>query len=483
MKILKKTLAVILCLCLLSGLSVCFAADTEKKYLDYKSYVLLGDSVASGWSDVEEIESRFVRVEGSYGAYLADDLGVEEYHPMACIGFRTVEMRYIFEEDFEPDRFLYYSIDKEEMDNKYAPAMRKAVSEADLITLNIGGNDWGSFLGWHVYEEMDKQEANSQFIAELKKYLEEGNAADPDGQATIDAIIDIAAVCGALPDLFRILPFALKEGLENFFTNWNYMIEDIYALNPDVTLVVVGMFDNSIQAEEDWAERQNSEEKLYVSQMIIDFANIPMVEGAKKYGYIYVDTAGTVCEEHHPSRGENGGHRYIADKILEALPDANYPYTDVKMNGKDFKAYEYMYKNNIMSGLTSTTFGPDELLTKAQLAEALYNIAGAPDVSGIDRSFADVDDSHPMKAAMVWADSNGILAADGDNFGPDETLQKATFISAIFKAIKTEGTDFIGTIKALIYTFSYFIKEIFTISKDITRGEAVMKLMEYIEKF
>jgi hypothetical protein len=75
------------------------------------------------------------------------------------------------------------------MDNKYAPAMRKAVSEADLITLNIGGNDWGSFLGWHVYEEMDKQEANSQFIAELKKYLEEGNAADPDGQATIDAII------------------------------------------------------------------------------------------------------------------------------------------------------------------------------------------------------------------------------------------------------------------------------------------------------
>ena len=85
MKILKKTLAVILCLCLLSGLSVCFAADTEKKYLDYKSYVLLGDSVASGWSDVEEIESRFVRVEGSYGAYLADDLGVEEYHPIASV--------------------------------------------------------------------------------------------------------------------------------------------------------------------------------------------------------------------------------------------------------------------------------------------------------------------------------------------------------------------------------------------------------------
>ena len=155
---LKKSAAIFLTLVMLSGMFTCFAAYDfgGKDVSGYKSYVLLGDSIASGWSDVEDIESRFVRVEGSYGAYVADDLGVEEYHPMACIGFRTVEMRYILEEDFEPDRFLYYSIDKELMDTVHAPAMIEAITNADLITLNIGCNDWGSFLGWHVFEELDK---------------------------------------------------------------------------------------------------------------------------------------------------------------------------------------------------------------------------------------------------------------------------------------------------------------------------------------
>ena len=74
-KIIKSTLAVVLAIALLSSLSVCFAA-TEKKHLTYDSYVLLGDSVASGWSDIEHRESTFKRVEGSYGALIADDLNV-----------------------------------------------------------------------------------------------------------------------------------------------------------------------------------------------------------------------------------------------------------------------------------------------------------------------------------------------------------------------------------------------------------------------
>lgn len=378
-KLMKKSIAILLALMLLSGSVVCFAAEGEKKHLDYNSYVLLGDSIASGWSDVVDIESRFVRVEGSYGAYVADDLGLtDSYYPMACIGFRTVEMRYILEEDFEPDRFLYYSIDKEKMDNVYAPAMRKAIAETDLITLNIGGNDWGSFLGWHVMEEMDKyEEVNEEFFVKAEEYLETAGTTE----STIDSIIDIAAVCGSLPTLIKALPKALDTGLKNFFINWNYMIEDIYALNPDVTLLVIGMFDNSLQdpnseyvtvKEDD----PTAELKSTIGQTVVDFANIPMVEGAKKYGYTFVDTKGTLCEEFHPSRTPNGGHRYIADKILEALPDANFPFADVEKTSKDFTAIEYMYRNGIMEGRTATTFAPDEDITSAELEKALYALTG-----------------------------------------------------------------------------------------------------------
>ena len=80
-RFIKSTAVILLVLTLLTGTMAAFAADSEKEYFDYSSYVLLGDSVASGWSDVEDRETRFVRVEGSYGAHVADDLGVDVYHP------------------------------------------------------------------------------------------------------------------------------------------------------------------------------------------------------------------------------------------------------------------------------------------------------------------------------------------------------------------------------------------------------------------
>ena len=81
----KKAIAVILAFVLTCGFVTCFAAE-GKEYYDYGTYVLLGDSVASGHNDLVYIDSEFKRVEGSYGACVADDLGVE-YIPMACPGF------------------------------------------------------------------------------------------------------------------------------------------------------------------------------------------------------------------------------------------------------------------------------------------------------------------------------------------------------------------------------------------------------------
>ena len=50
-----------------------------------------------------------------------------------------------------------------------------------------------------------------------------------------------------MPELVRVLPKALKYGLENFFENRNYVIEDILALNPDVKLLVTGMFEAALK--------------------------------------------------------------------------------------------------------------------------------------------------------------------------------------------------------------------------------------------
>lgn len=445
MKILiKKTIAFCLAFALImtSGILAGFASTHEKEYYDYGSYVLLGDSVASGWSDVEERETRFVRVEGSYGAFVADDLGVE-YHPMACIGFRTTDLRYIFEDDYEADRFLFYSIDDEEMERRI-PEIRKAVSEAGLITLNVGGNDWGSFVGWHVYEEMDKfEDKNEEFMAKARKLLE-NSGTDAD---TIDSLIDLAAMCGALPDIVKVLPTALKTGFENFFTNWNYVIEDIYALNPDVELIVIGMFDNMVQDQETADENEAALVKLSVSQAIVDYANTPMRDGADIYGYTFIDPVGTICEQNHPS---TEGHRHIANLILEALPDASFPYTDVDTKSAEYKAVEYMYQNGIMDGIDKNEFAPDEKLTKAQLADALYKISGSSDI--IDDADSDASVSKADIALAI------IRAAGAGEFNLTKLIKTLSLaLSVIFDG---NGIDVVGS---------------------ITRAECAVILKEYMD--
>ncbi|MBR5497953.1 MAG: S-layer homology domain-containing protein [Clostridia bacterium] len=442
-KFIKRSFAVLLAMLMISSVFTCFAADSvyEKEYEHYSSYVLLGDSVASGWSDVVEKETRFVRVEGSYGAFVADDLGVDVYHPMACIGFRTTDLRYIFEDDYEADQFLFYSIDAEEMAWRI-PLIRQAVADADLITLNVGGNDWGSYVGWHIYYAIDQfQLEHPEFVAQVKSYLEEAGT-DPE---IIASIIDIAALCGTLPELLEILPQALMRGFENFFYNWNYVVEDIYALNPDVTLIVIGMFDNMVQDQETADANEAALVKLSVSQMIIDYANTPMRDGAAKYGYTFIDPVGTVCEQNHPSIE---GHRFIADRILEALPDAKFPYTDVARNAAEYKAIEYLYQNGIMNGISETEFGYALNLTKGQLAETIYNACGADIVSVSDAA-------------------------------ADATLVETAI--AGFNMVKNTG-NFLGTIKGLIATLKLvFGNGMSNMTRTLTRAEAAVIIRDYID--
>ena len=110
MKIMKKTIAIILALLMLSGSFACFAVElnqeaVNKHYGQYENYLLLGDSVASGYRDVvtdrdqqfnkEHYESAYERIPGSYGDIIANSI-IEDKSmtPFAGPGYRTIEMRY-----------------------------------------------------------------------------------------------------------------------------------------------------------------------------------------------------------------------------------------------------------------------------------------------------------------------------------------------------------------------------------------------------
>ncbi len=476
MKFFKKSTALLLAFLMLAGMLTGFAADEElplkeKQYEDYGTYVLLGDSVASGYNDVEYVFSEFTRVENSYADFVADDLGIELI-PLACPGFRTLELRHLLEDNFPvEDGYLFHgSHTPNEEIEALAPYFRQSISEAGLITLGIGGNDFGAYLGWVIADVMEEDGLFTDFVTKARALLaEKGVESD-----ALDDFLDLADTMGVLPNVISILPEALDYGISSLFNNWDPMIEDIYRLNPDVTLLVIGMFDTGVKTEEDVAKNEKALIKLNIAQAIVDFANGPMKKGAEKYGYTFVDVTGTICDETHPTAE---GHRFIADKILEALPDVNFPYTDVEYGSTYYQAVAYMYENDIMKGTTATLFSPKGAFTKKHLAEALYAKAGRPEVDADSITINDVADEDVAKPAIVWAIKEGIMSLDVQgNFGPNEQYTKNGLTVALFSAAIAEDSGFLSVIRALFFLFGNIS---LAPTQSVTRGKAAMTLLDY----
>ena len=428
-KRLRSLLCALLAMTMLSSTVVCFAQDSEtgKKYHDYGTYVLLGDSVAAGYSDVTPIDCEFKRVDTSYGAIVADTIGAELI-PMACPGFRTIEMRYMFEDDYEGDDYLFHDASDPELMESRIPAFRQAVADAGLITLGLGGNDVGTFLSWVVLDALAQGGEFDEFVAAAKEMLESAGIQND----TLTSLLDLAAVMGALPGVLEVLPEAIEYGISNYIENWDYVIRDIYDLNPDVTLLVVGLFDTGYKTEEDLENDDPNSISHKISQTLVDAINAPMKAGADKFGYIFVETSGTVCDISHPTPA---GYRNIANKILAALPEDTFPFTDVSASDSYYNAVKYVYENGIMNGTSETTFSPDSSMTRAQLVEALYRLAGSPDVSGMKEPFLDVNSRTASYNAIVWAYNEGIVTgiAFGLLFTPNCTVTRAQLSAMLYR--------------------------------------------------
>ena len=475
-KTIKKALAIVLTLVMLSGTFTAFAVELNQEaaaahYGQYKNYVLLGDSAASGYRDVNTEndakfnsiykESAFYRVPGSYGDIIANAI-IEDKSMVACAGpgFRTIEIRYMLEDDYAAtceDQFLFYPSNVHAQgDPKTEPfreMYKKAVAEADLITLGVGGNDWGQYILWVITDTLLQAGCFDELYDGVMKLVDGVEI----NLETVKKVVDVVSRnSDAIAAVLAAIPGAIEYGLTTFYENWDIMIEDIYAYNPDVTLVVVGMSDNGVKGHYfNYPEAgvvggpvtgsliggaDSGAASAYIVEAIMAVANTPMIEGAKKFGYTYVDTTGTTYVDSHP---DAAGHAHIANKIIEALPDkeVSEKFEDMKPGNKYYASVVYLVSNGIMTGLTETTFGPDEAITSGQLNAAINAITGA----------------------------NGSTASTA----------KAKMLEVAL-AMLTGGAKkgFVGFFKGIALMMKVMSTYSFNVGAEITRGEASVYLAE-----
>ncbi|MDE7260534.1 MAG: chitobiase/beta-hexosaminidase C-terminal domain-containing protein, partial [Oscillospiraceae bacterium] len=99
-------------------------------------------------------------------------------------------------------------------------------------------------------------------------------------------------------------------------------------------------------------------------------------------------------------------------------------FTDVPSGAWYQQAVEFVVQNGLMRGTSDRSFSPDSNLTRAQLAQILYNKEGNPAVAG-SSTFADVRDGVWYTPAIVWAAAKGVVGGYGDGlFGPDNNITR-----------------------------------------------------------
>lgn len=463
----KRTISIILALVLMAALFVPALADGGKRYCDYDYYMCVGDSIAAGCAlskDGSEsvfdqsaedpyyiydgslyIGYDFSKVPQAYHSLVANELGAELLQ-CARSGLRAVEFRYMLEgvyNDFDTDLTwgnTYFDTDSNGFDMADLDAINEQVNyveqikKADVLSLNIGSNDVFSFtLGAVLRAYSDEEDDWLDGITGESALL-----------AAFGELIENMRTLGKLPELMSVMTSSFYDTYEQLEENWAAIIKKVYEINPDITVVGVGVYNpfNDFRLSDGSILNFST-----LAAPIVNNINSLIKSTGDTYdNFYYADVVGTATYpmnyndnyfweyftlKVHPTIA---GHEFMAQQILAALPDAALPFTDIPEGMWCYDDVKYCYENGMMLGSTETTFDPDVFMTRGMVAAVLYRLSGSPDMSASAMPFTDVTPDRFCADAVKWAYANGIISGYSDGtFRPDECISRQQFAAMLYR--------------------------------------------------
>lgn len=89
-----------------------------------------------------------------------------------------------------------------------------------------------------------------------------------------------------------------------------------------------------------------------------------------------------------------------------------------------YEAVQFVQENGLMNGYSNGRFGPNDPLSRAQLAQILFNKEGRPGVNDL-LDFSDVSGEAWYAEAVRWAANQGIVSGYGNGkFGPNDPITR-----------------------------------------------------------
>lgn len=545
-RILKKSLC--LALALLMFVSVMgIGALAETKKASYDNYLILGDSIASGYglpsyeAKVNPRNGLYICEEvvhdGSYGQIVGDTIGAYT-ESRAHSGWRAIDylkmMGYSVGEDpnvgagkeIRDPNFFVDAMAWLSYENGYSnkdlglkikdsgARVNKSIKNADLITLNLGCNDIFSY-------------AQAVAMYTVSNRLGWSSIYSPGSAATTVAGLTKTLTNGDIKELISTYVAALEAGAKMYEQYMPQLVSAIKQQNPNATVLLIGLANPvNVNMPVDFKsygldiyshfDYYSCRENKFLKDLCQKTGSIYVdVYNTDNYGIKYFDFSSVMnldmlgievsgIKMVHPSPE---GHAYIAKKILEALPEyekgANkgLPFTDVAKDAWYYNELSYCYNKGITAGTTATTFSPNSTVTRAQLATFLYRMAGQPKVTGKTEPFTDVADSFWAHDAIVWAYNAGVVkGVSSTSFQPNSPVTRGQAVTMLcrfnganvsstsyknFKDASSIPTDFCGAVSWAVDNgvVQGYKDGCFHSNYALTRAQMVVILARYDQTF
>lgn len=174
----------------------------------------------------------------------------------------------------------------------------------------------------------------------------------------------------------------------------------------------------------------------------------------------------------------------------------NNPFIDVTETAYYFDAVLWAVDEGITNGTSATTFSPDASCTRAQMVTFLWRAAGSPKATATTCVFTDVDKDAYYYEALLWAIETKLTnGTSATTFSPDAICtrgQMATFLYRNAKTPVVTGTHAFTDVKvdayyndAVIWAAAEGITvgtsaTTFSPDADCTRGQMVTFLYRYL---
>lgn len=125
------------------------------------------------------------------------------------------------------------------------------------------------------------------------------------------------------------------------------------------------------------------------------------------------------------------------------LPDP-IEFADVSDSAWYYNAVQYVAQNGIMTGYSNGKFGPDDKLSRGQFATVIYKMNGQPEVK-FYLLFPDVNATDWYRNAVIWSYENGVITGYGNGkFGPDDLITREQMAVMMYRYAQKKGKTMSG---------------------------------------